>query len=874
MPSPLRPFALLVLVFTLSICTTQVHAFGPGIHVREADRFLELLLEEDPSWAEAAAEPMAMSYLHLGCISPDLAAALESLTFGHSKGLSYHLLDRAIEMGPLHRMFALGHLSHISSDASAHSFTPQALVGSRPIGMLDLALDDNGAAGEFEGIMESLGDVILGDYMAVVDIVYDFSLEGTAAWQRGQEILTWYCQEGNAYHHAHVDCDQMLVELDELVQMADEYVEGVDREGAKSLISFLIDRPPADLLRLLSSGEIGSLIEGYVEPSPHAQRELGRILGTAIVDPDFWAQYDTLYADLGPALALDHLVFRPPDGWPAYSWHAFVSGNIQSMMQFLPESYAPVPELIVDRVWYTDAQDDPIEAVASSQAPQTLTAHVRFFSALPFVGEVRGVMKRDHPGFDQQEDEVAGQGSIEVEIDPTLYTTEPRSELSFSFVAEPTGVLGFYLELYVGDGTLPWFTSSWDRLWTIGDLELDYQVFRDNFGTYGHWPPSLPVTEPDVQPAVLFVKVRIAPAGGGIDSAQIDLEESGLSAEAAANGIAVFSDLTAGLERVRVQADGYADPQEEIQVDLVGLEQHWVDFALHAIPQITLPGDWWHDGALVPLVFNRERFGDQVAVFVAQPFEQVEGEPLGPEVEFLPWMEPEISFEPPLSDGSSLVVRLFARYVDEATGLIGWSDPLSIDGSAPELEQVEVTPTEFLIDCVSDPDYLPRIPRHQVRVALREPHSPVVGLSWQIGDSDWTELEELTLSGPSSEPQVVEFEIEPAFPPSGDALVVAVTNAAGLEVESEPVALEVWDESWLCPPPEPQEDLDAGPDTGQSDGGPAPPATPEEGCGCGQVPSPASRQHLLLAGLLAILLALRRSPSAIWCRLTPRSRRR
>jgi hypothetical protein len=602
----------------------------------------------------------------------------------------------------------------------------------------------------------------------------------------------------------------------------------------------------------MSSGGISSLLEGRLEPTPHMRRELARIRHTALVEPEFWGVYDDVLADLGPSFGLDNLALRLPEAWPNYNEKALISGNIRSMMQFVPEVYGDQPGFIVDLVQFEDSEGNPVTAVSAAQDDQTLYARVRFFSALPFEGTVTGVVRRDHPGFDQDADEVAGQASLTVDIDPFAYTTEPRSELVVPFTADTAGVLGFYLELTAGDETRPWFTTCWDRLWGIADLELDYAVYRDNFDTYGHWPPSLPVAEPEVEPAVLFVKVRIAPAGWGVDSAQVSLASSGLEGTSGPNGIVVFSDLAAGVDEVSVQAEGYQEPEAATEVTLVGLQSQWVDIAIHAIPEVILPGDYWSDGSLVPVDWNREQFGDQASVMLAQAHDEVEGEALGAQVELETWQAGELTFEPALLDGSRLVVRLVARYQDESLGLVGWSEPLSIDGSAPEVVDVEAD-AEPLVGCIEDPSEVPMVPPHEVRVTVMEPHSPVVGVKWRIGDSEWVEVGEGLPLEPSEGSQVVGFDIDPAGYPVGEPLVVGVTNAAGLEVESSPVDLTVWDESDLCPPAEADEELDMG-EGSEADEGPAPPRRDDDGC---QTMAAGHGQSSLWAIPLAMFLAIR-----------------
>ena len=92
-----------------------------------------------------------------------------------------------------------------------------------------------------------------------------------------------------------------------------------------------------------------------------------------------------------------------------------------------------------------------------------------------------------------------------MDVDPHDYTVVPRTVLEVPFFVEEEDVLGYGLDLYVGEATLPWMTTRWDRIWGIEELDLSLPIYTENFGTYGHWPPSLPRVAAGEQSAVGIV---------------------------------------------------------------------------------------------------------------------------------------------------------------------------------------------------------------------------------------------------------------------------------------------------------------------------------------------------------------------------------
>jgi len=755
-----------------------------------------MVVESHPEWAGIADAPMALSYIRFGALSPDFQNAIPELKFGHSYNLSFHLLEKAKEAAPLYQWFALGHLSHVSSDASCHGFLVPTIFSAAPLGMFDFLMGGDDALGESEDIVESFGDMITGDWDALVDVMYDFWLEDEEAKDRAREIFMWYCEEGASFHNMPTDCDQALETLEGKLASAEKFLGGFDREQAKELVLALVEQPLDLLIDLFSIGTMQEMLGEKGEPTPWMHDEMERMKQTALVDPSFWEIYDQYIAMLGPAFTMDRLEMQSA-GWPIiHDAPAIVCGNIESVMRFLPEEYDVVTGMIVDEIKWLDSGDNVIQSVGSADAGQTIRASVWFFSSIPFDGVIRGVVRKDRPGFDNGSDEVLGETIMPVTIEPIEYVVNPRSRLEIPFSVDLEGALGFYLELYAGDSDGPLFTTSWDRIWDeVEGLDIGSPLYTNYFGTYGKAYSSLPVDDPQSKPSVLFIRAVTAPAGSGVDSALAIVKENGATDVTGENGIAVFSNLSEGTWTVSICADGYK-AGDTVVATLTPMEEKWIDVQLHVIPDVDVPASWWPGGKCLPFKWNATAFEDQVEEFIAWAVFEGLGEPQQyVDVEFKG--EGKVCFEPAAQDGTRVKIGLKARYVDGTFGVDGFSREVVIDGSPPVVTDIEVAVREDA-SCVKNPEFLQDVPPLDVSVMFVEPHSPLDAVEWKVGDIEWQEAD-WTLEDLGSGTGIIRFGVELEGVAAGTLLMTRVTNAAGRGVESGPVPLPGLDETHLCP---------------------------------------------------------------------------
>ena len=821
-PPPRRllvPAVGLLCAAAVLLASPPAGAYGPGMHILEADGVLAALVATDPAWAERAAHPDALTYLHLGCISPDFQWASDTIDFGHSKALSFALLQAAET--PQQALFALGHLSHMASDAAAETFVLPTLFGSAPLGMFDLFDSDRGAMGPSEGIVEGFGDLVIGDWASLVDLLYDLWFGVGVDREVGLGMIRWYCEQGAAHEGRATDCDRGAQEIGEMLGMAEQLLGDMDREAAHTLVAGMTEQPLDQLALLFTSGLLSSLVGEQGEPSAAMQWEIERFRASALCEREFWAQYDDL-AELGPAFALDTLAAGPPaPGFPGWDPPAIICGNLHSVMQFDPASFAVVPGLLVDQLEWLDEQGQRLDSVSLADDGRTLTARLRLFSTLPFHETLRAVVRRDRPGLDRGEDDVLGEVSVALDYEPRAAALNPRPTLDVPFVARTGEALGFVLELMVGDEERPAFTTSWDTLLRLPQPELDRAIYRDNFGTYGHWPPSLPVSDPEPGPATLLVKARVAPAGPGVAAATVTLEGEELEALTPPNGITIFDGLAPGDVVVSATAAGYA-PAEPAAVTLQPLEQRWVWLDLHPIPTAEIDPLFVGDAGCVTLRWDPEPFGFQVEHLLVEALPLPDGAPVAPPTELgALGGRGQLCLPPGLPDGQGLRVRLQTRYAEAVLGAVGFaSSPVTVDSSPPEVTQPTLTVAPSA-ECVASADLLPWTPPILVEVEVMEPHSPLASVQWRLGlDAEWAPAPAWRpIDRPSATPQRARFRVEVGHNPDPEPLLLRVRNAAGGEALSDPVNVPLWGDHHLCRAPDPdggapEADLGVGEDVG------------------------------------------------------------
>lgn len=856
---------------------------GPGVHIREARALLQRLAAGDPLWAETARVPFAEAYLAFGAIAPDLQWAVPEFSFGHEFSLAYALLDRGDQRGPESRLFGLGFLSHVTaSDPACEQFYAPTMMAAAGIGVVDLNGSDDGPKGEAEMLFESLGDLILGDWDALVETVWTFWLEGDEAKNRGFQIFAWYCEEASSFLERPVDCGLAWTHFAGLLAQADGILGGMSLEDLKDFARSMIEQPLPDLMDLFLSGFLQQFLGDRFVPSANFEREKERFFRSPFADQGFWAIYDGGLGQLGPSFAVDRLVLRN-DGFPSWIDKPLITGNIEAAMATLPGEFSVVPGLIFDGLEWRDDQGHVVRSLSPTDQGRGLTLWVRLYSAVRIAGDLRVVVKGDRPGDDTAGDPVLAEEVFPLVVNPLNLVREPRVEILLPFRAVLEGVRGLYAEFFFQDSPLPCFSTNWDRVWRTGTFDFEQPATWDAFGTYDRWPPSLPVAGTDVEDPWVFVKVRVAPGGGGVDRARVTLTDGDQTRDVVTgwNGVAVFPKT--GLQPVTLAATapgfGSADP---VQVTPRNLESVWAEIFLHALPEFTAPaGTCLPDRRCIPFSISADPFQNQVATFTVVA--EGPGSPpiAGDPVEVQPGQDRNACLPSEQPDGTRVHLRATPRYKDGSPGLTGTSRELTLDASAPEGDTPGILPG---VTCRGE---APPPPSWTVSWKVTEPHSDLVEVAYRLGEDEWTLVpgDSWTPDGPGRW-QVI-FPVMAGSTPSGQVLHLRALNCAGLAMETT-ATLPDWASLPPCagpdqgpeeiPDPGPSGDL-PGPDLprdaandvpgsdqpGIPDAGPD--GTPPSGGGGGGCalsdPAPVPAGWLLLAVLLGIGARARRRESPL-----------
>ncbi len=738
----------LIIAAALAVFPATAGAWGPAMHVREAERTLQVLREVDDQWdILVQSDPLARQYLRLGAISPDFQHGSAELTFGHSKALSYHLLESAPDDRADLKLFALGHLIHLAGDATAEAFVSPWVWAAHPLGMYDLFVGGDGQVGESETIMEGFSEITLGSWDPVIDVLYDFHLEGEEAQARMDAILEWYCEQGKALTGGDNDCDQVRAEVVDKLATANEILGALGREEAKVFFGDILNKPPDELVWLFTGGLLQSLIGSELNASAHQPWEVRRFLHDVFGDEEWWGFYDESFESMAANFTRDHLATRNT-GWPAWNAGALGGGNHQSVMLHLPETYAYGEGLIVDDLHWTDSDGDPVTAIPAGDGAGRYAAQIRLFATLPIAGAVHAVVRKDRPGFAATDDEVIGEATLQIDIDPLTYTTTARSVITVEFDAQPDDALGFYVELTLNDEPRPWFTSSWDQLWSIEEAPLFWQMYRNNFGTYQRFPGSLPYAEPAVGTGALFVAVRYDVADLALPDARVTVD-GGEPVRVGSNGVAVFDALPPGQHQAEATFPG-VDGTATLSVEVTAGGEAWVDLDLGGPPVVSAPA--WATTGCVPLTWDPVMVGWPLATAL---WARLAGDEEWTDLAVLE--EPALCVEVP--DGEKVSVELRIEFGEGRSPEIAKTGEVAFDASPPELGDLDVSH-----NCGAT----------AVGVSVAETHSELTGLQWQLGDGEWNDLTLDANSFGFGTPHTAERR-----------LTVKATNSAGLEASVE-----------------------------------------------------------------------------------------
>jgi hypothetical protein len=795
---------LCTLICALALTPGEALAYGPGVHVLEADRYAE----RHPEWADDEIRP----FLRFGAIFPDIRSAGFQLPIStHDKDLGDAILVAAQEDGDgslWKQAFALGYRLHTASDTAAQVVYIPWLTAASDLQLVNLwGSEALSPVGDNELLVEGYGDLHGGGLGSFVDTVWDVVVERPEYLDAIIELVL----------------DGLVIRMGETFDVAgtreglqlfwtgiQEQLATLDPDVVKELLADLEHADLPTVLSILSSGLLADFYGGldrFTPNQPADAAEMARLLAHPVgADPSaFFGSYGALFSDLGNDI-LEDPAYVP---WPWYHGPA-ITRSVVTGFALHSDRWTHRPEVIVYDAAIEDVDGNVLGAIDRVAASaMTLVARsalaMVFEASLPVTMELVATPLR--LGLDLGDDRVLASATSMTEPGAVLTTLE----IPFDLADLPADTRALHLRWWVEGDEAPWLTTHWDEVAVFADAPL----FHDTYGPafVAALPTLLIVRDPDPESNGWLRGHLVMPDGArGVAGAVL---WDGLSTEGHAGGGFGIETLAPGTWTLNGVAHGYG--AHGVEVVVAGGEGTTVEIALEVTPRITVP-TWSprRDG----LAFQWDGTGLPGA---EGGFEVAVG--LGDAApELVPWTgvagmdETEIQWDEPLEDGA--VLRPWVRV---KSGPPSRGPRVTIDATAPVVTAVDV----------AEP---PCSPSFTLAVHVDEPHAPVTATEARFGSGDWKGGDPLVLAAPpGSPPWLVE---------------VRVSNAAGLVSES--FSLEV------CPlattePPDPVPDTtgDDSPTASAADGA----GGGGGGCGAG---APAATWLALILGLSIPALCRRR----------------
>jgi len=490
----------------LLLITGTARAYGPSIHMREADHFLTLCesdfhagVQYDPDYLRHQRR-----YLLLGALWPDLGRVItkhdeatkvdETSVDPHNRHFVTWLLEDALATYPDDEWkvaFAMGNLMHCAGDAVAQNMLTEHMAVQWQLGEMDVVvgLMDDHPGGENEAVLEGGLEIMEPMLSYYLEQIEDFLLPPNLS--NLLEIVDYY-----------------LGKYTEYFGIASVYSP---EEAAMSLLPSFADFPmnfppcsPRAPLPLVQFARSGFTDFDYLFKMEIDTDELLRVIGNGLLEKENWDRY---YDEGFFALAADALAdFQTGQGlfddFPNWSAAAMRSGVIQSLAAYLPDDLTVENgRFLLSLAWYPNDAVTPITSIDASAPPATVSLEIVLFET-PGRASAADAMalrvREDSPAATV----VAAAVFEEISIDPWEYlgTTSPL-RLTMDF--DPSGAIahgatGFIAELISGDDaeSLPYFSTDWSLYGRIEEIDMTKDAYTLNYSTYGHWPHSLLIDYP------------------------------------------------------------------------------------------------------------------------------------------------------------------------------------------------------------------------------------------------------------------------------------------------------------------------------------------------------------------------------------------
>eukprot|EP01028_Stygiella_incarcerata_P005126 TRINITY_DN2194_c0_g1_i2.p1 TRINITY_DN2194_c0_g1~~TRINITY_DN2194_c0_g1_i2.p1 ORF type:complete len:533 (+),score=129.27 TRINITY_DN2194_c0_g1_i2:221-1819(+) len=514
---------VVVVSLLLSLLVISVNGFGPSIHMREADRYIELCEELDNNIPYRNATFLHNNHwvFRLGAVWPDVARVL--IEFAESSSQEeMHTVDLSVDEGsvdPHNRHFnsfmlanamqtyptdawkvalSAGCLMHCSGDLVSQSMLVPHLSVRGGVGALNAieGTDEAAPDGMLEDFIEGGLEIVFPDFSLYLGLADTFLVHKDGR-KLLEDIISFYFEQYDEYFKLHI--------LDDLKEKWDHIMQEIE-----NIIHHLIHGEwigashPKETRQLLSI-----LLQSHSEPKSRSTmeaksnirinwKEVDRLLHSPIVHHDWWnAYFSEGFHDLSAAIMMS---FEDGQGYydniPNWSATVMRGGVLNALAQFVQGNATMEVEdgiFVLDMRWTDMQTHKSIRSISRSNPPSSVDLDVVLFS-------VPGRKTSTETHFTMRVRCDDGDESQVVQYVPFTFTVDPLDvahydPVTVSLQFDPSAALkssscnGFTMELAHGNDKIsirpPYFTSNWETYTeNVGDRVFLSEPVYASYGTY------------------------------------------------------------------------------------------------------------------------------------------------------------------------------------------------------------------------------------------------------------------------------------------------------------------------------------------------------------------------------------------------------
>jgi hypothetical protein len=640
-------------------------AYGPGVHVREAD----LYVQEHPELAD----PELRRFVRLGAVFPDLRSGGVALPVNtHDRALGEAILAVAHADGePWKIAFAQGYRLHTASDTVAQLLYLPWLNASSDLQQVNLfGREGLGAVGDNELFIEGYGDLHTGDLQAFVDTAYAFLFDAPGELE---EVVELFMAGLAAVAGDELDDVAARASIDAFWFSVESTLSGLDPGFVASLLAESHTLTVSEVIALLSSGLFADLLgsvpgsDGQLQADPH---EMARLeLHPAGATPGaFFGAYESIFASAA------FTILEDPGyaSWPWYREAPIVAGIVQGFALGRPDVWSHRPEVLLWGARFEDEEGAPLASLTGG-GQVTVRATSELFRAFPGapVAVSLEVVPRQGGGLSA----TPSQEVIASATEWVAYGAE-RATLSVEFTldTEAAAVEGYAMRWRVEGDPLPFLETDWARYSVLADAPL----FRPSYAQdVAATLPTLSVHRATPEGALGWILGHVVLPQGhrGLAASVRDALSGSGGGHSHAGGGFVIGGLAAGPRSLIAEAHGYRGGP--VSVTVASGEPSACRIDLRAVPKVSSPA-WSPFPGRLNLGLDVQHFSAapaQIAITLTRADDEVtvgtwEGAPLEGVV--------TVMFVEPQADGASIVVSTQADEEQFAA-----SATVRIDATAP-----------------------------------------------------------------------------------------------------------------------------------------------------------------------------------------------